>query len=135
MVEALQLLAEHEVLQDGGTSRADLQTQLVLDRGTPVGGHVRVGVVGIDRQIHGRSHGVNTVTARGEGTGYTSSIGQAGNGQRKPCTSHLANWIAKASTAMLNSVIASRETEEESRGRERVWTNWGTKQCLGQLYL
>jgi hypothetical protein len=65
------------------------------------------------------------VIARGgEGTGNTSSIGAAGKGQRKPCTSHLGNEIEKPLTDMLNSVIASREREEESRGRERVRTNW-----------
>jgi hypothetical protein len=116
MVEVLQLLAEHEVLQDGGTSGADLQTQLVLDRRTPIGGHVNVGVVTVERYTQGRSHGVNrhtatlliaiahalTVTALGKGTGRTStssntsSIGQTGNGQRKPNTSHFGKRMTRS---------------------------------------
>lgn len=96
MIEALQLLAEHEVLQDSGTSGTDLQTQLVLYRGTPVGGHIRVSIVEVHREINGRSHGVSRhigTLCIGKGTGNTSSIGQAGNGQRKPSTSHFGNWI------------------------------------------
>jgi hypothetical protein len=50
MIEALKLLTEHEVLQGSWTPGPDLQTQLVLDRSTPVGGHVSVRVVAVQGQ-------------------------------------------------------------------------------------
>jgi hypothetical protein len=55
MIEALKLLTEHEVLQGSWPPGAELQTQLVLDRSTPVGGHINVRVVPVHRQIDGNT--------------------------------------------------------------------------------
>lgn len=48
MVEVLDLLAEHKVLKQGGTSLASLQTGLVGDGTSNVRGHIGVAVIEVE---------------------------------------------------------------------------------------